>query len=74
MADSLDSLVLEQLRAVRADSAKILEEVRGLRTEIISDRHHVPGIELTNDQNGAVVAALKLRLERVERRLELADS
>ena len=74
MAENLENLVLEQLRAVRVDNAKILEEVRGLRTEIISVRHHVRGIELTNDQNGADVAALKLRIERVERRLELADS
>ena len=74
MAENLENVVLEQLRAVRADNAKILEEVRGLRTEIISVRHHIRGIELTNDRSAADVASFKLRLERVERRLELADS
>ena len=74
MAENLENVVLEQLRAVRADNAKILEEVRGLMTEIISVRHHIRGIELTNDRSAADVASFKLRLERVERRLELADS
>lgn len=73
MAENVDNLVLEQLRAIRGDIARVADDLRGLRTEMMSIRHHVRGLELGQDVDHGDISAIKSRLDRIERRLELAD-
>lgn len=73
MTENVDSLVLEQLRAIRTDIAKLGEPVRGLTVEVVPMRRHQRGIELTQDVHHDDIASIKARLERIERRLELAE-
>jgi len=75
MADEnkIEYLMLEQFRAVRSDIAKVAEDIRNLKTEITAVRHHVRGIEVQQDGHGDEIAGIKVRLERLERRLELTD-
>ena len=73
MTDTVNNLVLEQLRALRGDIARLSDDVRGLRTEMMSVRHHVRGIELSQDVDHGDIASMKVRLDRIEKRLELAD-
>ena len=74
MTDNVENLVLEHLRAIRADMARMAEDVRGLRTEMMSVRHHVRGLELAQDADHDGLASVKVRLDRIERRLELTDA
>ena len=74
MNEKVENLVLEHLRAIRADMARLSDEMRGLRTEMMSVRHHVRGLELSQDADHSDIASMKVRLDRVERRLELADA
>ena len=68
-----DNLVLEHLRAIRAEVARMVDEVRGLRTEMTSMCQHMAGMVILQDLDHTDIAALKARLDRIEKRLELAD-
>ncbi len=68
-----DNLVLEHLRAIRAEVARMVDEVRGLRTEMTSMRQHMAGMVTLQDLDHTDITALKARLDRIEKRLELAD-
>ena len=68
-----DNLILEHLRAIRAEVARMVDEVRGLRTEMTSMRQHMAGMVTLQDLDHTDIAALKARLDRIEKRLELAD-
>ena len=74
MVDNIENLVLEHLRAIRTDMARMAEDMRGLRTEMMSVRHHVRGLELSQDADHTDIASMKVRLDRIEKRLELADA
>jgi hypothetical protein len=73
VADNIDSLVLEQLRQLRAQNDRILDEIRVVKTELQALRHHSRGVELTQDGHHEDIARIKVRLDRIERRLELSD-
>ncbi len=73
MTDSTDNIVLEHLRAIRSDIARLGDEMRGLRTEMMAVRHHVRGLELSQDVDHNDVISIKERLDRIEKRLELVD-
>jgi uncharacterized protein YigA (DUF484 family) len=73
MNDKVENLVLEQLRELRADNARILDEIRGLKAEMIAGRHHSRGLQTLQDRDHDDLSAVKVRLDRIERRLELAD-
>jgi hypothetical protein len=68
-----DNIVLEHLRAIRRDLAKLSDEVRGLRDEKIALRLHVSGLGVTQEQDHADIAQLKDRVDRIETRLGLID-
>ena len=73
MNENVENLVLEQLRSIRGDIARLSDDMRGLRTEMMSVRHHVRGLELSQDVDHGVIASMKVRLDRIEKRLELID-
>lgn len=73
MNDEVENLVLEQLRAIRADMARMADDMRGMRTEMLAIRHHARGTELQQDVHHEDIASLKVRVDRIERRLELVD-
>ena len=69
----VENLMLEHLRAIRADTAKMAEDIRGLRTEMTSMRQHMAGVVTLQELDHTDIASLKVRLDRIERRLELVD-
>ena len=73
MTENVNNLVLEQLSAIRGDIARLSDDMRGLRTEMMSVRHHVRGLELSQDVHHGDIASMKDRLDRIEKRLELVD-
>jgi hypothetical protein len=68
-----DNLVLDLLRAMRGDMAKMADAMRSLNVEVIAIRQHLAGVLTIQDHDHGEVAAIKDRLDRIERRLELVD-
>lgn len=71
MADHPDSLVLELLRAIRADVSTIKDDVREIKARLTSlERANAGHYADVADQH-ARYDRLAERIERIERRLEL---
>jgi phosphopantetheine adenylyltransferase len=73
MTDNVGNLVLEQLRAMRTDIGRIFDEIRAIRSELASSRLHIRGVETLQDADHTDIASLKVRVDRIEKRLELVD-
>jgi len=73
MADGPDNIVLDHLRAIRGDISGIKDDMRGLRAEMTAIRQHLSGIVTLQEHDHGDIAAMKVRLDRIERRLELVD-
>ena len=68
-----DSLVLEQLRAIRSDIGKVVNEMQTMRVEMTAMRQHMAGMMTIQEHDHVDIAGIKTRLDRIEKRLELAD-
>jgi hypothetical protein len=68
-----DNLVLEHLRAIRGEVAKLASWMETLSTEMTAIRHHLFGAITTQNHDHVDIAEIKVRLDRIEKRLELAD-
>ncbi len=68
-----DNPVLEQLRAVRGDLGKVVNEMQTMRVEMTAMRQHMAGMMTIQEHDHVDIAGIKNRLERIEKRLELAD-
>ena len=72
MAEPAD-LMLDHLRAIRADTARMADSMRGLGAEMTAMRQHLAGVVTLQEHDHTDLAAIKDRLGRIERRLELVD-
>ncbi|HHW77103.1 MAG TPA: hypothetical protein GX399_08785 [Xanthomonadaceae bacterium] len=80
MVDNVENLILEHLRAIRADIGGIKDDVREIKQRLTSLEAAVAGLRRDSanlygdviDQQ-ARYDRLAERLERIERRLDLAD-
>lgn len=68
-----DNLILEHLRAMRADMAKMADRMDTMVAEMSAVRQHLSGIVTLQEHDHSDIAHLKSRLERIERRLDLVD-
>jgi len=74
MANDVDNLVLEQLRAIRADTAELKRHAESTNVQLATSMGQQIGALTTAVYGGrADIDELRRRLDRVERRLELAD-
>lgn len=73
MSEHTDNLVLELLRQMRGDIAVIKDEMSLMRSEMRVMRQHMAAIVGTQVLHDEEIATLKVRIDRIERRLELAD-
>jgi septal ring factor EnvC (AmiA/AmiB activator) len=80
MADNVENLILEHLRAIRADIGGIREDVREIKQRLTSLETAVAGLRRDNaNLYGDVIDQqsrydrLAERVERIEHRLGLAD-
>ncbi len=80
MTDNVENLILEHLRAIRSDIGGIKDDVREIKQRLTSLEVAVAGLRRDNsnlygdviDQH-ARYDRLVERVERIERRLNLAD-
>ncbi|WP_026380087.1 hypothetical protein [Afifella pfennigii] len=73
MTDEPDNLILEHLRAIRGDMAKLADGMQTLSAEMTAIRQHFSGVVTIQEHDHSDIAALKLRLDRIEKRLDLVD-
>ena len=66
-----DSLVLEHLRAIRGEIGKIVDEMMTMRSEMTAIRQHMSGMMTIQELDHSDIAAIKVRLDRIEKRLDL---
>ena len=68
-----DNLVLEQLRAIRGELGRVANEMQTMRVEMTAMRQHMAGMMTIQEHDHVDIAGIKTRLDRIEKRLELAD-
>ena len=73
MNEKVENLILEHLRVIRADMRKMADDMLTLKAEMISMRSHMTGIAGLQDHDHGDIAAIKVRLDRIEQRLDLVE-
>ena len=74
MIAEVDNLVLEHLRAIRADIADLNREVAGNSLQIAMLGQQVGALTTAVYSGKSEFEDIKRRVERIERRLDLADA
>ncbi|MFA7242311.1 MAG: hypothetical protein WC091_19540 [Sulfuricellaceae bacterium] len=81
MIDNIESLVLEQLRAIRADIASVKEDTREIKNRLAIVESGIATLRRDGSDFAASIADQHLRydrindrIERIEKRLELANA
>ena len=74
MTEHVDNLVLELLRAIRADIADLKRDVTGNTVQIAALGQQLAGLTTAVYSGKSDLEDMKRRVERLERRLELRDS
>jgi hypothetical protein len=73
MTDNVENLVLELLRAIRADIADLKRDVVGNTVQIAALGQQVAGLSVAVYGSKSDLEDVKRRVEHLERRLELHD-
>jgi hypothetical protein len=68
-----DNLVLEHLRAIRGEMGKMPDYMHTMTVEMTALRQHLASVVTIQEHDHGDIAGIKLRLDRIEKRLELAD-
>ena len=71
--DSVENLVLEQLRAIRGKLGELKTGQRQTNDRLAATEHHMAGFHVTVSYHQEEIAEIKLRLDQVEKRLQLSD-
>ena len=65
--------VLEHLRSLRAGQVRIEDRLDTLSAEMLAMRHMLAGEITLQQHDHSDIATLKVRLDRIEKRLDLVD-
>jgi hypothetical protein len=68
-----DNLMLDHLRAIRGDIAKMADWMHTMSVEMTAMRQHLAGVVTIQEHDHGDLATIKSRLERIEKRLDLVD-
>jgi hypothetical protein len=68
-----ENLMLEHLRAIRGDMSKMADWMQTMSVEMTAIRQHLAGVVTIQEHDHGDIASIKVRLDRIEKRLELAD-
>ena len=74
MTDNVESLVLELLRAIRADIADLKDRMTGVEIQLSAMGQQMAGLTTAVYSGKSDIDTLKRRVERLEQRLELRDA
>jgi hypothetical protein len=73
MNEKVENLILEHLRSLRADMARMSDDIRVLRVETTAIRQHMAAFGTLQEQDHTDIGAIKSRLDRIEKRLDLVE-
>ena len=73
MNEKVEKLILEHLRVMRADMSSMKDEMSGMRAELLVMRQHMAGLLGAQVLHDGELATIKVRLDRIEKRLELSE-
>ena len=73
MNEKVESLILEHLPAMRSEISGINEEIRGIRSEMRSMKSHMAAFMAHETTRDGDIAAVKLQLERIGKRLDIVE-
>ena len=73
MNENVENLMIEHLRAIRSDMHKMADSMNRLKAEMTAIRAHMHGVQTLQEHDHGDVADIKLRLDRIEQRLDLVD-
>ena len=73
MNEKVENLILEHLRVMRIDISSLKDEMVGVRAEMRAMKQYMAGFLTDGTRQDGEIAELKLRLERIEKRLELSE-
>ena len=73
MPEITNELIYEVLKAIQADIAELNDGVTSIEPTQRAMRSHLAGLVTSDLDRHADLAALRARVERIERRLELRD-
>lgn len=73
MTDDRADLMLEILKRMQADMAVVKDDIGNMRNEMTAMKGHMAAFMSHEWANDGEIAAIKQRLDRLERRLDLRD-
>lgn len=73
MKNKVEHLLLEHMRMIPADISSMKDEMTGMRGEMIIIRQHMAGLLGSKALHDGEIATLKVRLDRIEKRLEMVE-
>jgi hypothetical protein len=73
MTENAENLKLEPLCAIRADMARMADHMHTMQAEMMLMRQSLSSVRTLQDHDHGDIAALKNRVEHIERRLDLVD-
>jgi|GEM_PF-5089470 len=65
--------VLENLSLMRVDLTRLADRMDRMSVEMRATRQHVAGLVALQDHDHVEITQIKLRLDRIERQLNLTD-
>jgi hypothetical protein len=68
-----ENLMLEHLRAIRGEMAKMADWMHTMSIEMTAIRQHFAGVVTIQEHDHGDIASIKHRLDRIEKRLDLVD-
>jgi capsule polysaccharide export protein KpsE/RkpR len=73
MNENVENLVLEHLRSIRGDMSKMADYMHTMQAEMTAVRQSLASLRTLQDHDHGDIASLKLRIERIEKRLDLVE-
>jgi hypothetical protein len=68
-----ENLMVDHLRAIRGETGKMADWMHTMSVEMTAIRQHLAGVVTIREHDHGDIAAIKTRLDRIEKRLEPAD-
>jgi hypothetical protein len=68
-----ENLMLEHLRAMRGEMVKMADWMHTMSVEMTAIRQHLAGVVTIQEHDHGDIASIKVRLEKIEKRLDLVD-
>lgn len=75
MSDTVtNELLLEHLRRIRGDIGALRDDFAEMKSDIRGVKLHLMGFLQTDSAHEEAIASIRVRLDRIERRIELNDA